>query len=169
MTTTNEDNLGPDINDPFAQDYSSAAYNTFLDEADKDDRLGDQDFLITEKVVGHWDDGSPNVKLNGVLSSANNAKFNMMFSAPPAPDKLATVDSGRKRGIALSIRLLKELRDNYGVTPFSIEEGTTIRVKVDKDKVDKATGKYYLRGVSIKPKTEIGKANGAAPASNVGF
>lgn len=159
-----------DINDPFAGDYSSDAYKKFLDDADKDDRLGDQDFLVTEKTAGTFpNSGDRYWKLSGVLSSARNAKFNMTFGVPPSEAELATLPSERKRGAALTIRLLSDLRTHYGVSPASIEEGTTIRVKVDKDKVDKATGQYYLRGVAIKPKGEIGKANGTAPASSVGF
>ena len=159
-----------DINDPFAGDYTSSEYDTFLADADKDNRLGDQDFLVTEKTSGTWpNSGDRFYKLAGVLTSANNAKFNMTFGVPPPPEQLASLDSGRKRGAALNIRLLKDLREHYGVNPATIEEGTTIRVKVDKDKVNKDTGQYYLRGVAIKPKAEVGSANGSAPASSVGF
>lgn len=158
-----------DINDPFAGDYSSDAYKKFLDDADRDDRLGDQDFLVTEKSRGAFPSGDPYFKLNGVLSSARNAKFNITFGVPPTPEQLPTLPAERRRGAALTIKLLKELREYYNVSPATIEEGTTIRVKVGKDKEDKETKQYYLRAVDIKPKSEIGKANGAAPASSVGF
>lgn len=156
-----------DINDPFLQDYSGSAYDDFLRDADKDNRLGDQDFLVTETIRGTFpNSGDPYLKLNGVLSSANNSKFNITFGS--VPKDLSTIPAEHKRGTALTIRLMKELREHYGVAPAQVEEGMTLRVKIDKDKEDKATGKYYLRAVAIKPKAEIGKTNGAS-AGSVGF
>lgn len=155
----------PDINDPFLQTYSGADYDKFIADADKDDRLGDQDFMVTEKIRGTFpNSGDPYLKLNGVLQSANNAKFNITFGA--VPRDLSTVPAEHKRGASLTIRLVRELSEGYGVPPGVVEEGTVIRVKVDKDKVDKNTGKYYLRAVKILPKSEVGKPAGIASAAS---
>lgn len=159
----NDNSQAPNINDPFLQDYSGSNYDAFLADADKDSRLGDHDFLVSDKVRGAFPSGDPYLKLDGVLQSANNAKFNITFGSVPAD--LSKVDDRFKRGVALTIRLMRDLKEMYGVAPGAVEPGTVIRVKVGKDKENKDTGQYYLRCVAIKPKSEVGKPAGVASAA----
>jgi hypothetical protein len=111
-------------------DYSE--YDQFLKDAEKDTRLGKQTFVITEKLVDAWGDGSPRYKFRGVLATASNAKTDMTLSPPPPLEVAQAAEPGRKRGIALAIQNLKALAA-YGKNLDTLSEGDELSVETRKD------------------------------------
>lgn len=162
----------------FDIDLNSSAYSDLLNEAGRDDREGDQEFMVTGTVRDQWPQeygGGPRAVINGVLASANSAKFNFTWSPPP-PDaeeeaarrkqKQGTWDAAKVQAVASSIKLARQLSENYGIaSPASIPVGTTIKVKLVKNK------KGYLRLIQILPKDAalgtdtVNGGGGTPPAS----
>lgn len=132
----------------------------------QDSRLGDQDFLITEKVLDTWDDGRPRFKAKGVLASANNARFDITWSPIPTDfgDEIARRKAGQPptwedkkfKSVTANAKFERRMRELYGFSsPTDITEGTIIRVKVVKNK------KGYLALAALLPKG--GAAASTAP------
>lgn len=151
--------------------YNNSAYDALVDEASKDSRVGDHDFLVTKRVEDTWPSGDPRLKLSGQLITARNAKADLTWSPPPPPEvwaaEKATNDPGKNRAIANAVTLARQAFKHYqkGITQF--QEGEVIRVKTGKSRTD-ADGKGgFIRIIAILPKA--GETNGSAPAGNPGF
>lgn len=138
-------------------DYSE--YDGFLADAEKDDRVGDQDLMVSEVIEDTWASGDPRVKVKGTLLTAGQAKCDFTWSPPPPAsvlkEQMATMERGKKKGIASSIELAKKLSLWYGKRVTDLKAGDVVRVKCVKNK------EGFIRVVAILPKTDIGKASEA--------
>lgn len=157
--------------DPFDVmfDFNDAAYTELIDDANKDDRVGDHEFLVTDVVRDHWQDGSPRLKIKGNLLTAGNSKADWTFSPPPPPDVIAaqatTMEKKTKRAIASSISMAKQLAQHYSTTPGKIRVGDQFKIKTVKNK------EGFVRIVSFLPKDHAvgGQANTDTATNSVGF
>lgn len=146
--------------DPFNFDLNADAYTDLVADAAKDDRVGDQDFLVTEIKDGEWDakyGGGPFREFKGVLTSANNAKVNLTWSPPPSPavvaEQSASWDRRKKQGVASSISIARQLGEHYAKNPSTVKVGDNFRVKIVKTRRDESTGKGgFLRIAAFVPK-----------------
>ena len=112
-------------------------WDAFTAEAEKDNRLGKQMFVITDVVHDTWNDGRARHKFRGVLATAGNAKCDLTLNDPPTADEAkeaqAAGDAKRMRGIAFSYKNHETLA-KYGKSVTTLAEGDEIRVEVTKDK-----------------------------------
>src|SRR5262245_60544418 len=148
--------------------YDDAAYDELLRDANRDDRVGDHMFMVTSVERDQWPSGDPRLKLKGVLMSANNAKADLTISPPPAPEVVKaeskTWDSGKKKAIAGTVPLYRQLREHYGKSPDQIVEGDTFAVKTAKTRVDSSTGKGgFIRIIAFLNKETMSAAIKDAP------
>ena len=161
-------------------DYS--AYDGLMDDLEKDTRVGDQDFMVSEVTTGKWSELSskgsddPYVKVDGVLLTAGEAKVDFTWSPPPpavvVKEQMASWEPGKRKAIAQAINLAKKLAEFYGKRVEDLKQGDVLRVKTVKTAINKKTGKGgFIRVVAFLPKDEIGKASTekAAAASDVPF
>src|SRR5262245_59406158 len=120
---------------------SSAAYDELIKDAETDKRVGDHKALVQKVTNDKWKSGDSRQKIAFVLLTANNAKADLTISPPPPPDVVArekdTWDDSKKRGIAASIALYRQLAKDYGVTMnaegyLNIKEGDQFNVKTAK-------------------------------------
>jgi hypothetical protein len=140
---------------------SDAAYDQLLQEAAVDNRLGDHDAIVSKVVVDTWDDGRPRQKVTFTLLTANNAKADLTLSELPTPEQIVAQkdnwDAGRKRGIANSIAIYRQLAQHYGVgrTPVgvaNIQEGQRYKVKTGKRTDRNDRSKYFVQVIAFLPK-----------------
>ena len=146
------------------QDWS--AYDSFLKEADRDDRVGDQDFMITDIVDKSWPSGDKFKKVQGQLLTANGAKADFNLQALPSTEELAqagTWETGKKRGVAQGINMLKSLDKFYGKTADTLVPGDELRVKCVKSK-------GFIRIVALlDPRLVKAEVKAASSKSDVPF
>jgi hypothetical protein len=158
----------PDINNPETTNWSD--YDDFLNEAGKDDRIGPQTFLVSEVIHDTWPSGDPRMKFRGVLSSAGNAKADLTVSPPPSPAVLkaegATYESGKKRAIATTINLYKQLAQFYSKSPDNIKEGDEYKVQIVRTKRNEDGTGGFLRIVAFLDKSHA-VGNGAQTTAAV--
>lgn len=130
-------------------------YDEFLAAADKDDRVGDHDFMVGEVLAETWPSGDPRLKVKGALLTANNAKADITWSPPPPAavlkDQATTMEGGKRKAIASAIRFAKNLAEDYGRTVEGLKVGDVLRVKVVKNK------EGFIRIVALLPKSQIGQ------------
>lgn len=144
-------------------------YDDFTADAAKDDRVGDQDFMVSEVVEDTWQSGDPRVKVRGVLLTAGQAKCDFTWSPPPPAsilkEQMATMERGKKRGIAGNIELAKKLALWYGKAVTDLKAGDVVRVKCVKNKDG------FIRVVAVLPKEQIGQTSkdAAVAASEIPF
>lgn len=150
-------------------DYTDAAYDELLKDADKDNRVGDHLFMVTKVVHDTWPSGDPRIKITGNLQSANNAKADLTISPPPPPDVVKeqskTWEQGKKRAIANTVTMYRQLAQHYKTSPDKIAEGDVYAVKTAKSKVE-ADGKGgFIRIIAFLDKAKLG-GEATAAASN---
>lgn len=120
--------------------FDFSAYDEFVKDAMKDTAVGPQEFLVGEVHADAWPDGSPRLKVRGQLTSAGNVIADITFSEPPPievlreMEKAGTMDAKRKRGIAATVNLYKQLAQHYGISPKQIRPGEVYKVQVARDK-----------------------------------
>ena len=145
-------------------DWSNAAYSELESEANKDDRLGDQTFMVSEVREETWPSGDPRIKVIGTLITARNSKCDLTVSPPPAPETvkelMATWEPAKKKAIANTIAIYRDMSKHYGKTPETLAAGDEINVKVVKNK------EGFIRIASILPPGNLGAR---ADASMPGF
>jgi len=156
-----------------------AAYDQLLKDAEVDNRLGHHDAIVSKVVNDTWDDGRPRQKVTFTLLTANNAKADLTLSKLPTPEQVAaesaTWDAGRKKGVANSISVCRQLVQHYGMTVDAqrgmpiFAEGQRYKVKTGKrsDKNDRA--KYFVQVVAFLPKdhavgSQVAAQSGSTPA-----
>lgn len=160
---------------PSALMLNDEAYDQLLREAEKDNRLGDHDALVSKVVLDQWDDGRPRQKVTFVLLTANNAKADLTLSQLPTPEQVkaesATWEPGRKRGVANSIAICRQLAQHYGMAidpalgmPRFVE-GTKYKVKTGKRSDKNDTSKYFVQVIAFLSKDHaVGSQVAAAGA-----
>lgn len=158
------------------EQLNSSAYDDLIKDAETDNRVGDHEALVQKVTNDHWKSGDPRQKIIFVLLTANNAKADWTFSPPPPPEVIAkekdTWDSAKKRGIAGSITMLRQLVKDYGVTLskegyLNIREGQKFNVKTVKTKREADGSGGFVRVVSFLPKERaVGEAAASAAASD---
>lgn len=149
------------MNEPI--NYS--AYDDFLTDAAKDDRVGPHELLVNEVLEGVWEaSGDEYREIKGVLVTAGNADINFRLSPLPDPAELAErkpfMDRGKKQAIARSITMHKQLGQHYGKTHEEIQAGDRLKVEVVKNKDG------FVRIVSFLSKDHAVGVNGASAASS---
>lgn len=138
-----------------------SAYDELLKEASVDNRIGAHDAIVSKVVNDTWDDGRPRQKTTFTLLTANNAKADLTLSQLPTPEQIRaekdTWEPSRKRGIANSISVYRQLAEHYGVPMLAtgvpdIREGQRYKVQTGKrtDKNDRS--KYFVQVVAFLPK-----------------
>lgn len=147
-----------------ATDYNwnDAAYSELESEANKDDRLGDQTFMVTEVRNEQWPSGDPRIKVLGILTTARSAKCDLTVSPPPAPEVvkelMPTWEPNKKRAIAQTISIYRDMSKHYGKTPETLAQGDEINVKIVKNK------EGFIRVAAILPPGDLGaKADASMP------
>lgn len=148
---------------------SYQGYDDFLVEADKDDRVGEHDFLVQQVIQDTWPSGDPRFKVKGQLMTANGASADFTLSPVPPPDVVrsqkASWKADKKKAIASAIRMHKALSEYYGASVDTLKEGDILRVVTVKTKRDKTTGK----GGFIRVAAIVAKGTSTAAASTVPF
>jgi len=97
------------------------------------------------------------------------ATFRIYWSPPPPAsvlkEQMATMERGKKRGIAGNIELAKKLALWYGKAVAELAAGDVVRVKCVKNKDG------FIRVVAVLPKEQIGQASAEAAklASEIPF
>jgi len=117
---------------------NDAEWDAFLADADKDTRIGKQQFQVTSVMHDTWSDGRPRHKVKGILTTAGNAKCDMTMNAAPTLEEAkaakAAGDMRVVKGIAFSKRNHDTLAQYDGATIETLGEGLILDVEVDKDK-----------------------------------
>lgn len=149
-------------------DYTDSAYDELIKDADKDNRVGDHLWMVTKSVHDTWPSGDPRIKVTGVLTTAGNAKADLTISPPPPPDVVKaqkdTWDQGKKRAIAATVTMYRQLAEHYQTVPEKLSEGDVFAVKTTKTRVD-ADGKGgFIRVVAFLAKDRLDKTRAAAAA-----
>lgn len=139
-------------------------YDGLMDELDKDTRVGDHDWMVSEVREESWKDGSPRFKVQGVLLTSGSVRCDLTWSPPPAASvvkaEMASWTQSRKRGVRKAIEIGKKLAEWYGKSVPLLKTGDVIRVKTGKTKVDKMTGKGgFIEVQVVLPKEQIGQAS----------
>lgn len=140
------------------------AIDSFVADADKDDRYGDHDAMVLEVKEDAWPSGETFYAVEVALKTTrNNASLDIRLPKPMSKDELkAAVGTDKYRGIALGQKLVSELHRFYGVNgPGQLKAGDMLRVKIGPQK-SKKTGGNFPRVIAFKPKDEIGKSAPAA-------
>ena len=134
-------------------DWNDAAYAELESEANRDDRLGDQTFLVSEVRHETWPSGDPRIKVLGTLLTARNAKCDLTVSPPPAPEivkeLMPTWEPAKKKGIAATIAIYRDMSKHYGKTPETLAPGDEINVKIVKNK------EGFIRVAAILPPGDL--------------
>ena len=143
-------------------DWNDAAYAELESEAQRDNRLGDQTFMVTEVRQEQWPSGDPRIKVLGVLTTANNAKCDLTVSPPPAPevvkDLMPTWEPAKKKAIAATIAIYRDMSKHYAKTPETLAAGDEVNVKIVKNK------EGYIRVAAILPPGDLAaKADASMP------
>lgn len=138
-------------------------YNDVMGELEKDNRVGDHDFMVSEVIGDTWPSGDPRWKVKGVLLTANQAKCDLQWSPPPpasvVKQEMASWEGGKRRAVAQTINIAKKLAEYYGKSIETLKEGDVLRVKTIKTRIDLEGKGGFIRVVAILPKADIGQAS----------
>lgn len=155
---------------PMETMLQSSVYDDLIKDAATDKAVGDHEALVQKVTNDKWRSGDPRQKIMFVLTSANNAKADWTFSPPPPPEVVAkekdTWDDAKKKGIASSIAMFRQLVRDYGVsiTPegyLNVKEGDKFNVKTVRTKREPDGSGGFLRVIAFLPKDRA-VGNGAA-------
>lgn len=139
--------------------YDDAAYSALLNDANRDDRIGDHDWQVTQVVQDTWPSGDARYKFKGVLLTANSAKADLTLSPPPPPEVVAaeskTWERGKKKAVAQAVTMLRILAASYGKGLDDIAEGDIFRVTTAKTKEEDGKG-GFIRVVAFHAKDKVG-------------
>lgn len=149
-------------------DYTDAAYDELLKDADRDNRVGDHLWMVTKVVHDSWPSGDPRMKITGNLQTANNAKADLTISPPPPPDVVKaeskTWEQGKKRAIAATVTMYRQLAEHYATAPENVSEGDVFAVKTTKTKRNEDGTGGFIRVIAFLSKDKIGAEAKAAAA-----
>lgn len=143
------------------------AIDEFVTEADKDDRYGEHDAMVTGVQDGTWDNGEKYYAVEVALKTTrNNATLNLRLPDPMTKAQLEAAKSGENaKAVALGQRLVSELHKFYGINGArDLKAGDMLRVAVGPQK-SKKTGGNFPRIIKFKPKDELVGEKGYAAKS----
>lgn len=150
-------------------------YDGLMGELEKDNRVGDHDFMVSEAIADSWPSGDPRFTIKGVLLTAGQAKCDLRWSPPPPASvvktEMASWDGGKRKAVAQAVNLAKKLAEWYGKGIADLKQGDVLRVKTVKTRIDKDGKGGFIRVAAILPKTDIGKSSveAAQAASDIPF
>jgi hypothetical protein len=145
------------------------AYDAFLEETEREDRVGEHNAVVDSVEAGRWPSGDAYTKVIVLLITAHMARADMTLNTLLSPEEIEARSSGWDRGRkwveGKNIRLYRELAEHYDIIdPMKIEKGDTFRVKTTKSKIDPMTGKGgFIRVSAILPKDGDIEAPANAP------
>lgn len=147
-------------------------YDTFIEEAERDDRIGKHVAIVTGPTVEKEWEGKKIVEIPVSLTTARNAPLTLgVFDKTPA-DVLATLppDVRSREGMGLKF-FHKPLATHYGLRDFrQLQQGQKIGVVVGQDrKYFKKTGKNWPKIVGLIPlaEAEAAQTDGAPAEAKV--
>lgn len=142
-------------------DYDAAEYDKLINDANTDDRIGHHTVMVTRVTDDTWPSGDPRRKILFALTDVSG-KADLTISPPPSPEVVAAEskswDRGKKKAVASTVTLYRQLKEHYQTTPEAIQEGDTFSVNIIKTKVDSDGKGGFLRVVAFLPKGEGAKA-----------
>jgi len=146
----------------------------FIDAANKDNREGDHDAMVSKVEDKTWPSGDQYRRVTVSLLTAGNAKADCNLNPIPGEKELAAIkeegNRGKMRGVAGNIALVQQLEKHYGKTPATITEGDMVCVKTVKTKVDTSTGKGgFIRIIAFLPRGGAKKDAAAVAADSTPF
>ena len=148
------------------------AWDSFLAEAEKDDRLGKHKAMVRTITADKWEAKNgypeqPYKKIAFVLTTASNADIDMAYvnppDEPPSKEELATWTKGKKMGVANAVSMRRQLIQFYGKSVDDLREGDVVGVKVEARK-SKKDGNKYPRIVAFVPLGECGETAASSDA-----
>ena len=145
-------------------------YDSFLKEAEKDDRIGLHKFMVESAGVKKWEKNGQSGQLfavKGVLLTANKASAD--FTIPdhdPTLEELAKAKAeGKSKGIGFSMNLARSLEEKYNITRENIKAGDEFYVETYKQKdggfirvnriVEASLAEARLAKEPPKPKSDV--------------
>ena len=137
------------------------AYDDFLKEADKDDRVGHHKAIVVNREDRIWPSGDPFTKVVIELLTANRAKADFNIQPLPTPEQIkaesGTWTTGKKKAIAAAISLQKNLLRYYGKKADDLKVGDEIAVNIVKNKEGFCRVAAILppTGAEGKPKSDV--------------
>ena len=150
-------------------DYNDDAYDQLIKETQIDNRVGNHLFLVTNVINDYWPSGDERCKIRGQLQTANNAKADLTISPPPSPEVVKAEskswEDGKKKAIAQTISLYRQLRENYAKDPTEIQEGDVYAVKTVKTRVKEDGSGGFIRIAAFLSRNRI-SAEAQADADN---
>ena len=139
-----------------------SAYDTFIDEAEKEDRIGEHDAVVDSIELGSWPSGDKRYKIQFMLITARMAKADLTLNELETPEELEarapTMEQWQKRKAAQETKIYRVLAQHYNVMDLmKIERGDTFRVKTYKTKVDPITqkGGFIRVGMILEKQGDI--------------
>jgi len=138
-------------------------YDGVMGDLEKDNRVGDHDFMVSEVIGDCWPSGDPRWKVKGVLLTAQQSKCDLTWSPPPPASvvkaEMAGWEGGKRKAIAQAVNIAKKLAEFYGKRIVDLKEGDVLRVKTIKTKIDSDGKGGFIRIVAILPKEGIGQSS----------
>lgn len=156
-------------------------YDNLIGDLEKDTRVGDHDFMVSNVETGKWSDlradlsEDPYYKVEGVLLTAEQAKCSLQWSPPPpasvVKSDMAKWKPGKRKAIAQAVTIAKHLAQFYGKHIMDLKSGDVLRVKTVKTKRDDSGKGGFIRVAAILPKEQIGQDSmqAAKDASDIPF
>ena len=136
-------------------------YDAFMDEMERDDRLGKHEVIVASTAQGQWPDGRNYNKVKFAWRNGSHSSIDLWWSDPPDAKTVeaekATWDSGKRKGIQNQINMRRQLAKHFGKTAWELKEGDVLGINVEARK-NKKDGKTYPRVVAFVPVEECQKS-----------
>lgn len=165
------------MTDALAAQFSDAAYDELIKDAEKDDRAGEGNAIVLKITDDVWPSGDPRRKILFALLFAGNAKADLTIGDIPSPEQVAAEKGGwdakKKKAISSAVTVARQFAQHYGKNPramdgpTAVREGDQFRVKtvVTKKQPDGSGG--FCRVIALLSPTD--SENGSAPVGGPGF
>lgn len=152
-------------------DYDDDVYGELGREAQKDDRVGDHDWMITKIDPSPWPSGDARFKIEGQLLTAGGKRADLTWSPPPPPEVAKaegkTWEKKKQAAVSSAAALAKAAKKFYGKSISDFAEGDVLRVRTVKTARDRVTGKGgFIRVIAFldsKGVTREGKVASDVP------
>jgi hypothetical protein len=143
-------------------DVSNSAYDEAARLADVDERLGNQDWYITDVSSEAWPSGDPYLKVKGTLLGHGTAIADLTLSPLPPPEEMAnlkTWEQGKQFQVKRNIKIRRQFKELYGITDpeNQLAPGQIYAIKTEKVK-------GFIRVKELRAKSQI-SSSGVATAA----